>query len=112
MAAWVKLATMVVQAEFPDFELVHSLGLFNLEGDDIDADSKKSCLAKLSKTWGIDRKQLEDEFDKWRPVAMHYRRMEGLGLTDAWARALRRTRHAHAALSSVLERMASTRPRI
>jgi hypothetical protein len=106
MAAWVKLATLVVQAEFPDFELVGSLSPFGLEGDD--AAETKACLNKIALAWNVDRNALEEQYNRFRPIAVHCKRTQGVTITIAWAKALgvAHGHHKQSALSAVLQRMA------
>ena len=97
---------MVVQSEFPDFELVNNLSLFALSGEDIDTEEQDRCISKLSQAWDINAEQLHHELNRMRPIALHFRKVEGLSTTEAWSSTLRRAHGSKEALSPVLQRMA------
>ena len=125
MKAWAVLAGEVVKAEFPDFDVMLSMRVFDLSrGNSVDAaewDHRmavpvfvKHDLTRLAQTFQCDPKGLTDEWQDFRPRAMHHasRTCDTASNALAWVEAIREThdfnhkatctRHPSANLMAVL----------
>ena len=88
MGAWVKLGIRVIQAEFPDWELLQSFAVLDasLNSDDDICDTK---IAKLAHAFGLDPVALANEMCNYRHIAMHLKKNgEVSDNFTAWATAI------------------------
>lgn len=79
MSVWAKLATSVIEAEFPDWEVVSNFKVFHLpltsqanvalQRQAVSAE-RKACLRRLAKTIGVPEDELIAEFYHFEPFAM------------------------------------------
>ncbi len=118
LAGWVKLAILVAEAEFPHFETINALQLFNLDSHNKPQDNMvRRCCAKLALAYSVDPEVLQEEHDRMRPLALREATHGGLSTVDAWQSAFQRSQgradvargYPCVALLPVLQRYVSLR---
>ncbi len=106
MQNWIRLARGVMSAECPDYDVIASLGAFNLKEDTIpDLEHFIKTLAKILK---LDNDALLAQTLWLRPVALYLFKSTGITAEEAWKQAcLRRFRDKTkpAELQSALQRL-------
>jgi hypothetical protein len=87
MAAWVRLAMQTIEAEFPSWEVLNAFTAFNLKL--VKSPFMDDSLSRLSKVFGLDAHQLQNEFADFRVFA-HRRHSHGLDHLDAWVASIKK----------------------
>ena len=90
MRVWLKLCMTVVEAEFPEFDVIHCFWVFSAvdlkigKGAD-DEHSDWGCgLDRLAQVFGLDAGRVRYEFEKCLPVAKHRVKTYHDTYKDAW----------------------------
>jgi hypothetical protein len=112
LAAWVRLTSATVRAEFPDWDVISAFNAFSLK---VDPDSPKAnafiakCLERLAKTFNVDSRALMLQFTDFRKFAL-VKHKTGLNNFDSWKASVlqlspqARSHHERGALFHVLAR--------
>ena len=100
MAAWTSLATSVVRAEFPKFEVAMAFRIFALA--EVSQDDRVAGLSirpdmagdfqVLASAFKVDAGDLRAEYESLFGIAQHIFRTERLAIRDAWSQAFQRVR--------------------
>ena len=103
MSVWAKMATSVIDAEFPDWELVNNFKVFNLHASGetkvtlqqrhpVSAE-RKTCLRRLAKAIGVPEDDLITEFHHFEPFALKNKTLAGKSCSnfEAWSKAVMAT---------------------
>lgn len=119
MIAWVTLATTVLRAEFPSFEILQAFGCLSLGGSrrgrDDSPEWRREGLERLSKFCGVKFDDVIGEWEDHWPIADKYYKDGSLTTIEAWAKALdatqkdkrRREIHPAGSLREILYRFAA-----
>ena len=94
LKAWAVLACEVVKAEFPDFDAMLSMRVFDLSRDsNTDVANCRNDMTRLAQTFQCDIAGLIAEWQEFRPRALHHatRSDEDAGNAAAWVAALKET---------------------
>ena len=90
MRVWMKLCLAVVEAEFPEFEVIHSFWVFSAVelkigkgADDEDSDWRRA-LDRLALVFGLDAERVRYEFETCLPVAKRRVKTYHDAYKDAW----------------------------
>jgi hypothetical protein len=101
MRCWLQLCKVVIQAEFPDFEIAHTFSDFHLgqkrkhRGGDDDAAETDRHFQRLGLLFGLEWQDLRDQYNDYLPIARkHYTELRCSNL-DAWRDALARPWRGH-----------------
>ncbi len=97
MKQYVVMATAVVQAEFPCFELLSSFRAFtlgkrkhNVDQECAATEDQRKCLDRLAQCIGASPEDLRLEFEIFQPFARQYYLSHDTSNFGAWAEAVRR----------------------
>lgn len=122
MIAWVTLATTVLRAEFPSFELLQAFGCLSLgssrrgrDDDDGPLEWRREGLERLSKFCGVGFDDAIGEWEDHWPIAERFYKTGSMTTIEAWAKALnatqkdkrRRALHPAGSLREILYRFAA-----
>lgn len=94
--AWLPLCEATVRAEFPDFEILNSMCVFNLPQDESVPrgglpDEMTRSLRRLAQALQLDPFLLHTEWEKLRPMATAQKKIGRLDNRQAWALAYSHT---------------------
>lgn len=115
MQCWLQLCEAVIQAEFPEFEVLQAMAVFNLPSssklarDHTDHEQTTRWLERLARAFQVDAQQLQQEFFDIRAIAVAYAGQVGACTNlEAWRHAMQPRRgHSNAVLRHVLVRYAA-----
>ena len=125
LSCWVKLCVHVMRAEFPNFELIQALSIFNLDkkakarrgGHDhqLQRDRDIKTLASVIKCDMVD---LKSQVDDLEPIALQHHLQTGASNLDCWIAAIKRVEsraatvagHPSAAIRYAVYRLAMFKP--
>lgn len=124
MKAWVLLATHVVRAEFPEFEAVSAMHVFDLGKDveiksGLDLPADVHCaLVRLASTFNLPTMDVITQWRDFRPRAHHHYCRSHTSNANAWRTAIEETqtrpetaaKHPKAILVGCLHRMSGFAP--
>lgn len=91
LKAWVLLAQEVMRSEFPEFEAVASMAVFDLH-QPMDGTSAEIPLRRLASTFGMDSAKLISEWKDFQPRAKYlHAEARTMSNADAWRSAIAET---------------------
>ena len=104
LRAWVHVCGLVIEAEFPDFDLVHAFSAFDLTyaANELNEEMRDS-LRHLSLQFRVDEETLQREFTRVMPLARAQMTRYNCSSQEAWRRAAANRRDC-TSLQFVLQR--------
>lgn len=93
--AWLQLCECTAKAEFPDFEVLNSMCVFNLgEQSSFGGDTPteiSQCLRRIAQALKLEPFLLKTEWEKLRPIAAAQKQCQNLENREAWRAAFEHT---------------------
>ena len=109
---WVRLCEATVRAEFPHFEVLNAMLVFNLSDSPTTKPAPKetsACLRRIALALDVDPAGLRYEWESLRPIAEAQKRLSQLDNREAWKAAYDHTqKNAHARKKYALKHLPKT----
>ncbi len=95
LRAWVYMATVTIQSEFPRWDVTHCCSIFRLddsrERQAVDGRGRQLCILRISQVLGLDATRLQAQLDMVYPFAAALKsHSKGMSTMDAWRQAVMR----------------------
>ncbi len=95
MRAWVFMATLTIQAEFPRYDVTHCCSIFRLDDSNdrqaLDGRGRWVCIMRFAQVLKLDAQRLQAQIDMVYPFAAGLKsHSKGMSTMDAWRQAVTR----------------------